>query len=132
MDQESKFVEILWQNDDTYMSAKDKSSFYGVYCQYLIARVTQDNLAKLRTNSGIRDGSVDNKVSSMVTAVTSGELSDSNASVIDSYTGSETSQSGTAQVDQSHSVMGGENSDDKQKGDKQNSEKKESGNADIF
>lgn len=128
-----EFVEIIWQNDNTYMSAKDKSNFYGVYCQYLVARVTQDNLAKLRTNSGMGDGSVDNKVSSMVTAVTSGELSDNNASVIDSYTGSETNQSGTAQVDGSHSVMGGEKSNgDKTSGDKKKDKKKESDSADIF
>ncbi len=99
-----KLTEIKWQNTDTYMSARDKSGFFGVYCLAFTARVTEDNLSKLRTSRDRHDGSVDDGVSNVITTVTSGDLSDSHSSVIDGYTGSE-SQS-TTSIDTSHSVMG--------------------------
>lgn len=95
---------VMWQNDDTYMTAQDQSGFYGVFSLTFAAKVTEDNLAKLRTAEGRNDGSVDNSVSSMVNEVTSGSLADDNAAVVDSYTG--VNEGTTTKIDASDSVMG--------------------------
>ena len=90
----------------TVRTAWDRSSFFGVYCLVFTARVTSDNLAKLRQNEGRADGSVADDVSSMVNSATSGDLSDRNTSVIDAYTGSDAGGGGyDPTVDESHSVM---------------------------
>ncbi|MCP4600546.1 MAG: hypothetical protein GY847_08445 [Proteobacteria bacterium] len=109
----NELLEIVWQNDDTYMFARDKSGFYGVYCLVFMARVTQDNLAQLRTSSGLKDGSVTDEISGVVTSVTSGDLSDHNTSVIDGYTGEDSGGSKGSTIDRHHSVMGKK---DKKKG----------------
>lgn len=88
MSADGQFVTFKWKNKDTYMTAEDRSGFYGVYCLVFSARLTEDNLAKLRTNADRNDGSTKENVSSMVETVTSGESSDHHDAVIDSYTGS--------------------------------------------
>ncbi len=95
---------VLWQDKTTYMTAMDQSGFYGVYSLSFTAKVTEDNLAKLRTAEGRADGSVDQKVSNMVSEVTSGSLADDNSSVVDSYTG--VNEGTTTTIDSSDSVMG--------------------------
>jgi hypothetical protein len=137
---EGELVQVSWLNDDTYMTAKDKSHFYGVFCLYFISRVTEDNLAKLRPNQDRDDGSVKKGVSDMVQSVTSGDLADHNSSVIDSYTGENVGKGVT--IDQGDSVMGktgrGKASDGKADGgDGKKKKKKKSapannGSADIF
>ena len=114
-----------------YMFAKDKSGFYGVYCLYFTAKATQDNLAKLRTSTGRHDGSVDKDVSSMVTSVTSGELSDHHSSVIDSYAGSQGGSSSSS-IDRGHSVMGGRSGGKKEEGETEEPKKEEDDTLDIF
>ncbi len=101
-DSSGALVEVRWQNADTYMTAKDKSSFYGVFCLYFTARVTEDNLEKLRPNSG-KSESNDSQVSSMVEAVTGGDIADQHTSVLDSYTGVDMGGKG-ATIDSSQSV----------------------------
>jgi len=104
-DKDGNLSEVRWKNDDTYMTATDKSGFYGVFCLYFTARVTEDNLAKLRPNADKDDGSVDENVSDMVQSVTSGDIADHNSSVLDNYTGQNTGGKG-ATIDASDSVMG--------------------------
>ncbi len=116
-DEKGALSEVRWQNDDTYMTAKDKSGFYGVFCLYFTARVTEDNLAKLRPNADKPDGSVGNQVSDMVQSVTSGDIADHDAAVLDGYTGVNTGGK-TVTVDAGHSVMSGEKSDSGAKGGK--------------
>lgn len=82
-----ELIEIKWQNNDTYMSARDQSGFYGVFVLVFAARVTEDNLAKLRPNKGRRSHVPGSQTNSLVEAVTSGDAADHNSSVIDSYTG---------------------------------------------
>jgi hypothetical protein len=96
------------------MSAKDKSEFYGVFCLYFEARVTEDNLAKLRPNADKADGSVGSNVSEMVQSVTSGDIADHDSSVLDGYTGVNSGGKGVT-IDSSNSVM--KNSDGKAKKD---------------
>ncbi len=103
----AELVEIKWMNEDTYMVARDKSGFYGVFCLLFTARVSEDNLDKLRTRTDRKDGNVDAEVSNVVDSVTSGDLSDHNTSVIDGYTGDDSGGSGGSSPDSSHSVMGG-------------------------
>ncbi|MCP4674986.1 MAG: hypothetical protein GY854_05675 [Deltaproteobacteria bacterium] len=103
----AELVEIKWMNDDTYMVARDKSGFYGVFCLLFMARVSEDNLDKLRSRSDRKDGNVDEGVSNVVDSVTSGDLSDHNRSVIDGYTGDDSGGSSGSSPDSSHSVMGG-------------------------
>jgi hypothetical protein len=103
-DAKGKLAEVRWQNDDTYMTAKDKSSFYGVFCLYFTARVSEDNLAKLRPNADKGDGSVDKNVSEMVQSVTSGDIADHDSAVLDGYTGVNTGGKGVT-IDASDSVM---------------------------
>jgi hypothetical protein len=100
-----ELTEIMWQNDDTYMAARDKSGFYGVYCLVFMAKAAQDNLARLRTNQDRRGGGVDDEVSGVVSSVTSGDLSDQHTSVIDGYTGEEMG-GGSSSIDLGDSVMG--------------------------
>jgi hypothetical protein len=71
------------------MTAMDQSGFYGVFSLSFTAKVTEDNLDKLRPNAGRHDGSVDTHVSSMIEEVTGGDLTDSNSMVVDSYTGTD-------------------------------------------
>lgn len=104
-DSSGTLTEVRWQNGDTYMTAKDKSSFYGVFCLYFTARVTEDNLAALRPNADKADGRVDDNVSDMVQSVTSGDIADHHSSVLDNYTGQNTGGKGVT-VDSGHSVMG--------------------------
>jgi hypothetical protein len=103
-DEKGNLVEVRWQNDDTYMTAKDKSSFYGVFCLYFTARVSEDNLAKLRPNAGKSDGSVGTQVSDMVQSVTSGDIADHDSAVLDGYTGVNSGGKG-ATIDSNDSVM---------------------------
>ncbi len=100
---EGELVEVRWQDDDTYMTAKDKSHFYGVFCLYFIAQVAEDNLARLRPNQDRDDGSVKKGVSTMVESVTGGNLADHNSSVIDGYTGEDHGKGAT--IDASDSVL---------------------------
>lgn len=92
-----EFAEIKWKDKSSYMSAEDRSSFYGVYVLIFTARLTQDNLAKLRKNADREGGGPSEKVSGMVTAATGGEASDSHTSVIDSYTGRSSSPAPAAE-----------------------------------
>jgi hypothetical protein len=87
MSPDGQFVTYKWKNKDTYMTAEDRSSFYGVYCLVFSARATEDNLAKLRVNEGRLEGRPKENVSSMVEAITKGDDEDGDSSVIDSYTG---------------------------------------------
>lgn len=103
--EDDELVEEIWQNDDTYMSAQDKSGFYGVYCLVFASKVTEENIARLRPNKNRSDGKVDSNVSSMVGSVTSGDVVDHESSVIDSFTGKSVGAK-TGTVDMSHSVMG--------------------------
>jgi len=79
--------EIKWQDKTTYMSASDKSGFYGVYVLVFAARVAEDNLARLRPNKGLNTNKPGSATSSLVESVLGGEQNDHNTSVIDSYTG---------------------------------------------
>lgn len=97
-------IEIKWKDKTSYMAAQDRSGFYGVYCLVFTARVTEDNLAKLRTNKGAKDKEAEKSVSSMITSATSGDLRDNDVSVIDNYTGQEGGEE-SIRVDTSHSVM---------------------------
>ncbi len=114
-----ELTEVRWQDDDTYMTAKDKSGFYGVFCLYFTAKVTEDNLAKLRPNADRDDGSVKDEVSGMVKSVTGGDLSDHDSTVIDSYTGSQLG--GGATIDRGDSVLSKQ--PDEEKGDKKSGKK---------
>ena len=78
---------MRWKDRNSYVTAEDRSGFFGAYALIFGARVTQDNLAKLRKNKGLYDGKVENDVSGMVHAVTTGEFTDENTSVIDQYAG---------------------------------------------
>jgi hypothetical protein len=132
---DGELMEVQWKNDDTYMIAKDKSHFYGVFCLYFIARVTEDNLAKLRPNQDRDDGSVKAGVSDMVESVTSGDLADHNSAVIDSYTGDNVGT--TPKIDAADSVMGktgkaSGTSNGGKKGKKKKAPPKDEGSADIF
>lgn len=132
--------EVRWQNKDTYMTAKDKSSFYGVFCLYFTAKVTEDNLAKLRPNADRDDGRVKEEISGMVKAVTGGELADHDSSVVDAYTGSQVG--GGVTIDRGDSIMskqpgGDEKGEPAKKDAKKGAKKKDSGagsnkEADIF
>jgi hypothetical protein len=104
-DSSGALAEVRWQNGDTYMTAKDKTSFYGVFCLYFTARVSEDNLSALRPNADKGDGRVDEHVSEMVQSVTSGDIADHNSSVLDNYTGQDTGGKGVT-IDADHSVMG--------------------------
>ena len=129
-DASGKLVEVRWQNDDTYMTAKDKSGFYGVFCLYFTARVSEDNLAKLRPNEDKADGSVDSNVSEMVQSVTSGDIADHNSSVLDNYTGQDSGGKGVT-IDADDSVMGKSGGKAKKSGGGEPAPKKDSG-GDIF
>ena len=125
-------TEVKWQNKNTYLSAYDKSGFYGVYCLDFVAKATQDNLSKLRTNRGRGKGKAEENVSSMVTSVTSGGLSDKHTSVIDSYTDGNTGSSEQT-VDIEHSVTKKRGKPAEEKKDKAKSkEKEDDDNLDIF
>ena len=134
---DGKLAEVRWQNEDTYMTAKDKSHFYGVFCLYFTAQVTEDNLAQLRPNQDREDGSVKKGVSTMVEAVTGGDLADHNSSVIDGYTGESHGKGVT--IDASDSVLSkkGEGKAKVKKGGKGKKQESEppaddSGGGDIF
>ncbi|MDJ0762451.1 MAG: hypothetical protein QNJ97_05625 [Myxococcota bacterium] len=106
--EDGKLDEVKWQDDDTYMIARDRSNFYGVYCLVLSAKVTENNLASLRTNQPKPDGYVTEKVSDVVADVTGGNLSDTHTSVVDSYTGESAGGSSGGHVgDTHHSVTKG-------------------------
>ncbi len=103
-DDRGQLAEMRWQNEDTYMTAFDRSGFFGAYCLVFSAKITQNNLAKLRVHEGLADGSVAEDVSSMITSVTSGDLENQDSSAIDNYTG--VAQDGpSAKVDRGDSVL---------------------------
>lgn len=94
--QQGELKEIKWQDKTTYMSARDQSGFYGVFVLVFAARVTEDNLAKIRTNQGGKNSQPGVNTSALVESALTGEESDHNHSVIDSYTGSGSSQRKTS------------------------------------
>jgi hypothetical protein len=140
--QKGELTEVRWQNDDTYMTAKDKSPFYGVFCLYFTAKVTEDNLAKLRPNADRDDGSVKQEVSGMIKSVTGGDLADHDSTVVDSYTGNQVGSGVT--IDRSDSVLSnqpggvekekpaGKKGGGKKKGGESSGGESGGGEADIF
>jgi hypothetical protein len=129
-----KLTEVQWQNNDTYMFAQDQSGFFGVYCLVFVAKVTYENLDKLRPNAGLSDGTVQEDVSSDISSVTTGTLSDQEPSAIDSYTG--VNQEGpTPTIDSGDSVMSKQQRKQIEKDQKQEEKKRkmtEQEKSDLF
>lgn len=108
---------IMWRDEDTYVAALDRSSFFGAFGLRFSAAVTETYLAELRPNKGREDGRVGEDISSMVDSVTSGgTLADRDSSVIDSYTGD--SLGHDSSVDMTHSVVGDKKKKEEKKEDK--------------
>lgn len=122
IDDRGNLAELKWQDDETYMVARDDSNFFGVYTLSFMARVTEDNIDKLRVNADRKKGTVDSDVSSMIESATSGSLSDHNTSVIDSYTGSDHGGPKGGQVESHHSVIGGKQDEKEKKKEKEKEE----------